>query len=239
MVLDSDPWAVTRWALGAGMLGGAALSDLRTRRVPNQYWFPFLAVALLFAARDVLVTSDRSALLMPYGAAAAVALFVYALWWLRLFGGADAKGLMVASLLAPVALAPPPLDRLPVLPPSLDALVNGCLLMMAVPFLLLAWNLAKGRALLPAALLGTSMPVARAKAAHVWPMQRIDAEGKLVWCYWQRAGTQDDAWAALEAAGVTDVWVTAKVPFMLPLLAGWLLSGLVGNVMLDLVARLV
>lgn len=216
-----------RFLLGFAMLAGAVPSDLRTRRVPNSWWLPFAVMAAVLAAADVADPErDWRMLAIRYGAAAAVAGLMYLFWRLRLFGGADAKALMVLAFLAPW-----PSPSAASLQPALDALANGSFLMLAMPLLMAAVNLARGQLAFPAMLLGRQVPIETARAAHVWPMEVVRADGRVGWRFWQRAGFEslDAEYDALAAAGRTQVWVTAKVPFLVPLAAGLALAWLWGN----------
>lgn len=197
------------------MFVGASISDLETRRVPNRYWIPFL-VAVPFLA--------------PWGLtawlfAAGTAGFFYLLWRMGLFGGADAKGLMVVAMLTP--RVPELLDHRTVL--AFDALVNATLLMVTLPILFLAWNVARGDLRLPAALLGARMDLGKARDRHLWPMQEADGR----WRYLHRPGVDvSGIFAAHARAGATRVWVTPKIPFMVPLTAGLILAAGPGNLAL-------
>ena len=234
-----DPTTAVRFLLGGVMLAGAVVYDLRQRRVPNPWWIPFAWLALVLAVGDVLDhDGDWTLLAIRYGLSAAVAGLVYLMWRFHLFGGADAKGIMVLA-----ALAPWPPERAGALQPALDALANGALAMLLVPVAFLLLNLARGRLALPAALLGTPRPLAKARERFVWPMQVVDpgAPGGLRWRYWQRLGAGDlpGEYHALERAGVGEVWVTPKVPFLVPVAAGWGLAWWKGNLLLAAVRMLV
>jgi preflagellin peptidase FlaK len=238
-VAAADALTWTRWAIVGAMLALGSALDIRQRRVPNKVWLPFLALVPVFAAVDVVRTADRSTLVLPYGVAVLLCGFFYALWWMRLYGGADAKALMVASLLAPFPVASPADARLPALPLSLDAMVDGTLLLIALPILMALWNLARGRPRFPAAFLGVRMPLGKARGAYVWPMQRVGDDGQVRWRYWQRIHGDDlaAAYDRLAAAGITEVWVTPKLPFLVPVTVGWFLAGLAGNVALSLLVH--
>lgn len=216
-----------RFLLGFAMLAGAIPADLRSRRVPNSWWLPFAAMAAVLALGDLFDPArDWTQLAVRYGAAGVVAGLMYGFWRFRLFGGADAKALMVLAFLVPWP-SPNPLS----LQPALDALANGSLLMLATPLWLGAFNLVRGQVAVPGMLLGWPVAIDKARAAHVWPMQRVRADGSLGWRFWQRAGLEslDAEYDALEAAGVQRVWVTAKVPFLVPLAAGLAISWEWGN----------
>jgi preflagellin peptidase FlaK len=217
-----------RYLLAFVMLAGAIPSDLRTRRVANSWWVPFGVLAALLAASDLADPArDWRALAIAYGAAAVVAGLMYGFWYFHLFGGADAKALMVLAFLAPW----PSPHATAAVQPALDALANGSLLMLAVPVVLLVWNLLHGDVRLPAMLLGRPVPLAAARRAQVWPMQGVDAEGTVGWRLWRRAALDDleSEYDALDRAGVQRVWVTAKVPFLIPLAGGVVVAWLVGD----------
>ena len=231
-----DATIAVRYGLGLVMLAGALVPDLRTRRVPNQWWIPFGVAAALLAVGDVAQPpAERNLALLWLAIAAAVAGFVWGLWRIGLFGGADAKALMVLAFLVPRPAHAAGLA----IPPAFDALANGSLAMLLLPFLFLLANLMRGQAALPAMLLGTRMDVKAARAKHVWPMQTIDEAGQLKWRFWQRIGLPlDEAYAALERAGVAQVWVTPKVPFIAALLVGLAASAAWGNLVVLAATRL-
>ncbi len=217
-------------ALATAMLLGASWSDLRTRRVPNLYWFPFAAFAAVLAAGDLAAPLDGA--LLAYGVAGALAGLFYLFWRLRLFGGADAKGLMVLAFLAPW-----PLSDDGLLPPALDAVVNGSLAVLGVAFLLAAANLARGRLAFPAMFLGFPMALAQARRVHVWPLQDVAPDGRVRWRLWQRVGDgMEPVFERLAAAGVARPWVTPKLPLMVFLLLGLWVSWGFGNLALRAVA---
>jgi preflagellin peptidase FlaK len=232
-----DATVAVRYLLAFAMLAGAIPSDLRTRRVSNLWWVPFGVLAGILTVSDFLAPDrDWLRLALAYGTAVVVCALLYAMWYFRLFGGADAKALMVLAFLAPW---PSPAALLAIAP-ALDALANGSLLMLAVPVGTLLYNLVRGDLALPAALLGRPVPIVQARAAHVWPMQRVDADGRVRWRFWQKAGLEslDAEYEALERAGRTTVWTTAKVPFLVPLAAGLALGWWPGNLVVLLVERL-
>ncbi|MEA3189914.1 MAG: archaeal preflagellin peptidase FlaK [Thermoplasmata archaeon] len=232
MALDLQ---VVRVVAATGMLLGAAVLDLRARRVPNRYWLPFLGLAVLLDAHAAW-TMGWEAVQVPFVLAALVGGMFYAIWRVGLYGGADAKGLMVLALLAPFPIVPWTGAFLPIgLPPALDAITNGTLLVLAFPLAMAAYNLARGNLAFPALLLGVPMDLDAAEARHVYPMQAAAPGGGLAWRYWQRAGgSRAEAYAALRAEGVQRVWATPKVPLLTFVALGWLAALAVGNLALRL-----
>lgn len=153
-------------------------------------------------------------------------------------GGADAKALIALSIMFPTypVIASLPLIAVPfetaqfVLPFPLLVLFNAALLTLAVPVALAALNISRRRFRFPAMLFGYVMPVAEARTSYVWPMERIeDGERK----FSLFPGPSEDTGADLDRlaeAGAQEVWVTPKVPFLIPITASLLFSVVVGNI---------
>lgn len=211
-------------ALGVGMMGGAAVLDLRTRRIPSIYWTPWVLIAAALTAGRLLTDTTRPGLVLNLAAPVLIAGLAYLLWRLRLWGGADAKAIMVLAFLAP---KPWLLDAVP---PALGAVLLGSLLVCAAPPAFFLFNLLRGDVALPGALLGTRMETTRARRLHVWPLQDAQPDGSLRWRLRSRIGEDLRlAYDALERAGHRHVWVTPKVPFLalaalgFAVFAGWAL----------------
>lgn len=165
-----------------------------------------------------------------------------------LFGGADAKALIALTLLVPTYpdaapfpwLAPDPRVapalRL-VFPFSLVAWVDAAVLFLAVPLAYAILNAARGDFAFPQAFLGTRADLS-SLPAHAWLMEKIDRKGEHVLVLFPRRGGDRAAEVeALRAAGIRRAWVQPKVPFMVPLLGGFLLASFLGNVLLAFLPR--
>lgn len=152
-------------------------------------------------------------------------------------GGADAKALIALAIMFP--LYPRgggfPLIALPtemsefILPFPLLILFNAALLTLAVPLAMLALNLAKRDLSFPAMLFGYRMAIDEAEKKFVWPMERIvDGERKMN--YFPRSSDDAvDELNKLKVAGADAVWVTPKVPFLVPITISVLISAFIGN----------
>lgn len=210
-----------RYLLGGVMLAGALIPDLRVRRVPNQWWMPFTAAAIVLLVTDV--AADRA--WIPVAVALLLCAAFYAMWRFGLFGGADAKALMVLAILVPRTPHPLPLP----IPPAIDALANGSLILVALPVVLFLYNAARGD-WAAAMWLGVRMDAVEAQRRHVWPMQGLDAEGKVRWRFWQSIGMDlGQTYAGLHRAGFQRVWATPKIPLIGALLVGLAISWRWGN----------
>ena len=155
-------------------------------------------------------------------------------------GGADAKALIALSLVFPTY---PILGSFPLIPVqyqimtlvfpfSLLILFNGAILSLVVPIGLLFYNGAKRDFKFPAMLLGYRSGVQEAKKRFVWPMQKIE-EGQLKFAYFPKEGDDHKVMLeTLEKAGVMRVWVTPKIPFLIFITAGLIMSAIIGNLVI-------
>ena len=162
-----------------------------------------------------------------------------------LHGGADTKALIALGLLVPTY---PDVSPLPFVtadprlegfwhvafPFSLVMWVDAAVLFLAVPLALLVWNAIRRDLALPQALLGY-----RARLdplpPKTWLMEKINDRGDHVLVLFPKRGKDSTGdIARLRAAGIDRAWVTPQIPFMVPLLGGFLLAFFVGNILLGL-----
>ncbi len=162
-----------------------------------------------------------------------------------LYGGADAKAVMVAGLLVPLfalPLVPVPQNARTILefyPFSLDLLMDAAILAAAVPLALAIRNLRQGTFEFPSGFTSYRLPVARLPEEFVWvrdPALPGDPEDV--------ATSEEDRelrrrqQAELTARGITMVTVTPQLPFVVLLALGGVAALLVGNIVFDLAALL-
>lgn len=203
-----------RTLVAAVMLVGAAWWDIRFRRIPNLYWFPFVAFAAIFVAVDVAEGSWVHLI-----GATVVAALSYVFWRFGLWGGADAKGVMVLAFLVQANFNG--VTTLAVL----DALVAGMILVLVWPPVLLVYNLSLGDRQFPAMLIGRRMDIEQARRSWVFPLQTVDG-----W-QWRPPIGKDlhSDYRSLEKAGHDRVWVSEKVPLMVFIFVGFLLVSAFGS----------
>jgi len=152
-----------------------------------------------------------------------------------LFGGADAKALMALAILVPIQ---PLLWDLPLwpsfLPGSWSIFANATILFLFIPISLLIINIGKGNLRFPHCFLGYVISVEKAKQTFVWPMEKIK-DGKRKLLYMPKNFDVDKELAEFEKFGIKEIWVTPKIPFMIPLLAGFLAAFFLGDILLQIV----
>ena len=165
-----------------------------------------------------------------------------------LFGGADAKAVMVAGLALPYFAAP--LLAVPVggtavaglLPFAVNLLLDAALLAVVVPVALAVRNLARGEFHWRDGFTTYSIPVAELPERWVWvrdPAVPIDREAEDA----IETSAEDVAWrrriaAELAGTGRERVRVGPQLPFVVFLLAGAVAAVLLGNLVLDLLFAL-
>ena len=161
------------------------------------------------------------------------------MWKLRLLhGGADAKALMLISILMPTWASIAPAvqgeswSNLSVhMPPSLSLLIWGALAFLAIPFILTANNAVKGNITSMSDMKlvwhATRMPLSKVMDNHVWlldeVMDRPDGTTSVYTRMRAPSKTPSDEQLqsqidALIEAGLEDGWVTHKWPLLLVLL---------------------
>ena len=159
-----------------------------------------------------------------------------------LHGGADAKALMALAVLAPFypIMGPMPLianlDAITlVLPFALVVLFDSALAAMLVPLGYAVYNLGRGdvdRKM----FFGYRLPLRKVPDRFVWLMERVE-DGDIVTELFPKRRTKKALMKDvdnLRKAGRKVAWVTPKMPFMVPMLFGYLLAFTVGNIILGL-----
>ena len=161
-----------------------------------------------------------------------------------LHGGADAKAFMSIAILVPFRPAIGamlPLINYPtgmadamsvMFPFAFLTLMNAALISALVfPFFIFLKNLLKKDYQFPAMLLGYRMEIGEIPNKFVWPMETVrDGEVVLLLFPKRDADVKKDL-EELKQMGLEDVWVTPKLPFIVPMFLGFLFSFIVGNVM--------
>jgi len=162
-----------------------------------------------------------------------------------LFGGADAKAVMVAGVLVPffpVPLGAVPRGILPitsVLPFAVDLLMDAALLSVVIPIALAVRNVCRGEFRGRDGFTTYLLPVEELATKFVWvrdercPIDREEeaaietSEGDRQW--------REKIAAELRARGITRVRVGPQIPFVVLLLAGAVAALLFGNLIFDLI----
>jgi archaeal preflagellin peptidase FlaK len=225
-----------------------ALGDRHARKVPALELGAF--VAAIAAVGYAVVRYGVGPSSVPVDVLAALATVVLARILFELgvlYGGADAKALIVAGLLVPVFATPlifhPAVAAgvLGVLPFSVTLLTDAALLSVAVPVAIAIRNVARGEFSFPRGFTGYTLAVEELPQRFVWVRDPAAGEDTLV----EDAETsaedirrRTEVAAELRRKGVTRVWVTPQLPFLVLMASGAVAALLAGNLLLDLFAAL-
>jgi len=236
MMVDATILDIIRLITGTILLAYASHTDIKTRRAANILWVIMGivgAILLVIQYLDGGFPNIWYLVFIPIMIA-----LMYAFFQMRLlFGGADAKALMALAILIPIQ---PIMWTFPLLrhdfslPGSWIIFANATILFLFIPISLLLYNLIKRNIKFPHCLLGYVITVEKAKQTFVWPMEKIkDGKRKLV--YMPKNFDVDEELVEFEKLGITEIWVTPKIPFMIPLLAGFLAAFFLGDILLQIV----
>jgi archaeal preflagellin peptidase FlaK len=165
-----------------------------------------------------------------------------------LYGGADAKALMIVGLMLPIDPTPlwsPPFATalLGYYPFALTVLIDAALFAIVVPIAIAIRNLTAHEFTFPRGFTGYTIPVAELPERYVWikdptfapvgpddePEPQTTEEDKAL-----RRRQADE----LTKQGIQRVWVTPQLPFILWIFAGTVAGLVAGNLVFDLLAAL-
>lgn len=274
------------------MAMGAYL-DIRTRRVPNRYWFALSAfgmacipvqlhideeplqyslilVPILAILADIYWESKKEGTLanlapvIKYTAAIASIIVLGYVWQEQAYfhyllavpilmlvfvllymvdvirGGADAKALIALAVMFPSV---PRISEFPLIASDIETfnlvfpfafvlLVNAAIIVAFTPLYFLFRNLANGEFRWPQAFVGYKLDVHEADSKFVWLMERVEKSKHILYSRPRREENLKEQLSLLAEAGYKRVWVTPKIPFIVPMLLSLILSAIVGNLIL-------
>jgi preflagellin peptidase FlaK len=219
-----------RLVLGTLILLYASYTDLKTRRASNILWIIMGTAGVILLIVQYLQGGFPNLWYLVF--IPIIIALMYGLFQLRLiFGGADAKAMMALAILVPIV---PTMNNTPLwtslLPWSWVIFANSVLLFLIIPVSLFVYNAAKRNLSFPYALLGYKMNIQEAKAKFVWPLEKL-VDGKRRFSRIPEDFDESEHLKTFEDAGIEEIWVTPKIPFMIPLLAGFLTSFFLGDFM--------
>jgi preflagellin peptidase FlaK len=224
---------IIRLVVGTVILSYASYTDIKTRKASNMLWLITGSIGgILLVVQFFTIDFEDMRLLIFIPIM--IGCF-YILFRLRLiFGGADAKALMALSVLAPLQ---PSINNFPIygsLPFfTWSIFSNSVLLFLLIPLSLLVFNIVKRNLEFPYCFLGYKMSVRKARETFVWPLEKIK-DGKRKFMYMPKDFDVDEELEEFEKMGIERIWITPKIPFMIPLLAGFIVSFILGDLLFHL-----
>jgi len=225
-----------RLITGLTILFYASYTDIKTRRASNTLWILMGAIGVILLIVQYFTTGFENLyylLFIPIMIG-----LVYALFQLRLiFGGADAKALMAIAILVPIepAIGQIPLWKGGIMPFSWSIFANSLIVFILIPISLLIYNIAKKNIQFPYAFLGYKMNVQKAKEKFIWPLEKLE-DGKRKFIFMPKDFDALEELAEFEKNNITEIWVTPKIPFMVPLLFGFILAFVFGDILFSFIS---
>ncbi|UCH72413.1 MAG: prepilin peptidase, partial [Thermoplasmatales archaeon] len=218
---------------GIIILGYASYTDIKTRRASNILWIimgSFGAILLIIQYFTVKFENPMYLLFIPVMIG-----LMYAFFQMRLiFGGADAKALMALTILVPLS---PTISEYPLWPSLMPfpwvILANSVIIFLFIPLSLLIFNIFKKNMNFPYCVLGYRMGIQKAREKFVWPLEKI-VDGKRKFVRVPKDFDIEEELKEFEKKGINEIWVTPKIPFMIPLLVGFICSFIVGDILFHL-----
>ncbi|MFZ2410558.1 MAG: A24 family peptidase C-terminal domain-containing protein [Candidatus Methanoperedens sp.] len=229
-------------------------SDIKTRRVSNNVWLVMLAGGIFFVLYDI---STYGAIYLPrlFVSAGFIFVFVYILFQFGVFGGADAKSLIVLSIILP---AYPKLlvfeYNFPLNKPLIDLFAfgifgNAVLLTIIVPISLAVYNLAKMGLHIdkPAYIfIGYKTKISELASRHIKLIENFEVVNGAVKFRFKRGGMEINEKIISELNVLSEkglikeeVWVTPGLPFMISITLGFLMAVFYGDLIFELTKYLV
>jgi len=151
-------------------------------------------------------------------------------------GGADVKAIMAISLITPFTLTFGD-DSLTAFdtrgfPYPFVIFMNSLLLYLLIPFSLAIYNIFKGNLESPffQIFFGTKMELSKARESFVWPMQQVIGEKVVMVAFVKHKLNSDKEWKKLENKGISNPWITFKVPYIIPLALSFIITAFFGDI---------
>jgi preflagellin peptidase FlaK len=224
-------------------------SDIKTRRVSNMLWLIMLTGGGFFVLNDIL-TFGIAYILRLIISAALIFAFVYILFQFGTFGGADAKSLIVLSIILP---AYPEFQAfghtLPLNKPLIDLFAfgifgNAVLLTIVVPIALAIYNLTKMGLHIDKPFyifVGYKSSISELANKHIKMIQDIEVVDGKIKFYFKRGGVEINGEKIKELKNLSEkglikdeIWVTPGLPFMIPITLGFFVAALYGDLIFEL-----
>jgi len=220
-------------------LARACLFDLKERVVPNRIWREMLLVFIPLNAVEYFLENFN--LFFAISQFAFMFFLCYSLYYLRLYGGADAKAIIMISLAFPVY---PTLPPFPILNKGLgvfafSTLANSVLSAPVLIILFFLRNLLSKNLEFPYCCIGYKVNAKKIPKFHNLleyvengkvkkSVRSIEPDDKII----------EEIKKAAEKGIVEEIWVTPGFPFLCFITAGFILSVVLGDLVIWMLSNL-
>lgn len=250
------PLDLIKVSVSAVSLTAASIYDIKFREVPDELWLLYGPTGLLLTVIQT-VTNDLKLLQTAGLSLLVTSILSITIFYLGLFGGADAKALICLSLTIPT---PPTfkktVDTLPLFPITVfnNSVLTAALLTLAFLTYNLTWKLKTGKELfhdlesepayrkLTALMTGYKIEVGKlAEKQFTYPLEKveIDEDGKVVRRLVLSARLEGDEEVERRLSSMRglncEVWATPALPFLIFITLGFFLSLIAGDLIYTLI----
>jgi preflagellin peptidase FlaK len=224
-------------------------SDIKTRRVSNNVWLVMFVGGVFFVLYDIS-TSGIAYLFRLLLSAGFIFAFVYFLFQIGTFGGADAKALILLSIILPAYPAFQaygftfPLNKSLINLFAFGIFGNAVLLTIIVPVGLAVYNLIKMGLHIDNPLyifIGYKTKISQIANKHIRLIQDFEEVNGEVKFSYKRGGTEIDEIVIKKLKKLSEkglikdeIWVTPKLPFMIPITIGFFVAIFYGDLIFEL-----
>lgn len=223
---------IIRFFVGFFILSYASYTDIKTRKAPNILWWIMGGIGAVLLIIQFLTPEGFGNQTLYLIFIPLMIGFMYLVFLLPVnFGGADVKAIWALAILLPFI---PTLYDFPLFPSLMPFVwvifTNALLINLSVPITLFIYNLIKRDIKFPYCFLGYKTAIERAKEKFLWPLEKIvDGESKIF--LFNHSFDTSDEFKALEEHGLKKIWVTPWVPFIIPLLVGYISAFIFGDIL--------
>jgi len=74
------------------------------------------------------------------------------------------------------------------------------------------------------------MKISKARNKFVWPLEKL-VDGKRKFAYMPKGYETEEEFDEFEKNNIDEIWVTPKIPFMIPLLIGFVFAFILGDLL--------
>jgi preflagellin peptidase FlaK len=237
IIIDtSNIISIIRLIIGIIILSYASYTDIKTRKASDILWLIMGLSGLILIIIQYFTIGFENIMYLLF-IPAMIGLF-YVFFQLRLiFGGADAKALMAIAILAPIepSILQFPICKGSIMPFSWSIFSNSLVIFLFIPLSLLVINIIRGDFKFPYIFLGYKASIEKAREKFVWPLEKI-VDGKRKFVYMPKNFDSDKEYSEFEKNYIKEIWVTPKIPFMIPLLIGFICAFLFGDILFYIIS---
>jgi archaeal preflagellin peptidase FlaK len=233
--------------------------EIKKGNVEDIGWAAAYAVGIMSLAAGTVLVYVNDGLGLRYWSVMSIfvwCLVYYLMYYMPikgirlLHGGADLKCMLSLTILFPFYPVHGPIPFLPylkmaieaqpaigfIIPFSFSVLLTAALLSAMMFLVLPAINLARRDIGGVKMFFGVKMDIRKAMRGHVWPMEHVDEDGSIgVTLFPNDDDKAKKDYNGLLKTGRDKVWVTPKIPFIVPIAIAFLLTILFGNILLEVV----